>query len=208
MVPKLFRDIRGASGFELAAVFPVFLLVALGTVDVTLILADWERANKAVYWGARVAVVAPPVAVGITDPTYNGDFIGDDCFDADTGQSLGICGDSVSVVCTGQSGGQCVGSHTTFDDTAFTAILDKMQDYFPRLERENVQISYESTSLGFAGRPGGVPMEVTVSIRCMTNELFFLNGLMGWVFSPQAGCPTGVPLPAFATTLTSEAMDS
>ena len=81
-----------------------------------------------------------------------------------------------------------------------------MQLYFPRLEREHVQISYESTSLGFAGRPGGVPMEVTVSIRCMTNELYFLGGLASPPNCPAAA--PGVPLLDFATTLTSEAMDS
>lgn len=212
LVRKVLLDTQGASMIEFTLVFPVLLLVAFGTVDVTMMLFDWARANKAAYRGARVAVVAPPVAGGITNLTYNSDFIGDDCFDQADGQPVGIC-ETVSTTCTPQSsGGQCVGTHTTFQDAAFTTILTEMQQILPRLQRENVQISYRSTSLGFAGRPDGVPMELTVSVRCMTSQFFFLSALMNWVFpSLPDDCPAAPPgpaMPAFATTLTSESMGS
>jgi Flp pilus assembly pilin Flp len=204
-VRRIVKDTEGASLIEFTLVFPLILLVALGTVDAALVLFDHAQGNKAAQRGARVAVVAPPVAEGATDLEYIS--IGSNCFDVATGLPNGNC-EVVDAVC---SNGACTGTHTGFDTDAFNDILGEMQLMFPRLDAENVQIAYRSTSLGFSGRPGGVPMEVTVEIRCMTSQLFFLGALMGWVLQSPAGCPNAEPgwqLPPFATTLSSEAMDS
>jgi hypothetical protein len=87
-----------------------------------------------------------------------------------------------------------------------------MHQIFPRLQPQNVQISYQTSGLGFVGRPDGLPMEVTVSIRCMTHQFYFIDALMGWLFSSPAGCDpapaAGLSIPAFASTLPSEGMGS
>lgn len=206
---KLLRDCRGAVLIEFALIFPVVVLVTLGTVDMALLLYDFSAANKAATVGARAAIVSDPVATGITSLTYNPADLGVACFNPATQTSNNVC-PSVSSTCTpGATGGSCTNGYT-FDDTAFQGILSEMQKILPRLGRQNVQISYSTIStLGFSGRPGGLPMTVTVSIRCMTHPLFFLGVLSALLPAPPAGCPAGpagFPMPSFATTLTSEDM--
>jgi Flp pilus assembly protein TadG len=219
---KFPRDSRGASLVEFTLVFPVVLLAALGTLDVAYMLFDWAEANKAAFAGARRAVVVDPVATQVTQLTYTtaGTQLGEPCFNpADgTANTTSNC-PTVTTVCTpAATGGSCTNGYT-WNETAFTnptanaterGILDVMRDIFPRLQRQNVQISYQTTGLGFVGRPNGLPMSVTVSIRCMTHEFYFLGGLMNWAFAVPAGCPAGTPagwsIPTFATTLPSEDM--
>ena len=99
---------------------------------------------------------------------------------------------------------------------AETKLLDEALVYYgthlhPRLQRQNVQITYQTTGYGYGGQPGGLPMTVTVSLKCMTHPFYFLGALMHWVFTPPAGCtgtPLGPPMPTFATSLTSEDMQT
>jgi Flp pilus assembly protein TadG len=211
-VNKFLQDSEGGALVEFTLVFPIFLLAALGTIDFTYMLFDWSMANKAAFIGARTAVASDPVATGITNLTYTAtqtSNLGQWCFTTATGAANGNC-PTASATCTpAASGGSCTAGYT-FDNTAFTTILGKMQAVFPRLQRQNVQISYLTNGLGFAGRPNGLPMDVTVSISCMTHQFYFIGALMNWTFTAPAGCPAGTPaapsIPAFATTLTSEDM--
>jgi Flp pilus assembly protein TadG len=219
------RDSSGSSLLEFTLVFPVVMLVALGTLDVAFMLWDWAQANRAAFAGARRAVVLDPVATGVTQLNYTtaGTQLGQPCFNPATGaaNTTSNC-PTVTTVCTpAATGGSCTNNYT-WNETAFTnpnanapqmeGIFDKMREFFPRLQRQNVEISYQTTGLGFVGRPDGLPMNVTVSIRCMTHEFYFLGGLMNWAFAAPAGCPAGTPagwsIPSFATTLPSEDMVS
>jgi TadE-like protein len=224
-VNRFWQDSEGGALVEFSVIFPMFLLAAFGTVDFSYMLFDWSMANKATFVGARRAVVLDPVASGITTPTYNSTQkgnIGQWCFDPATGAiDSNHCPTENSTCTPAASNGSCTSGYG-WNEIAFTnptatnewqkGILDKMQAAFPRLQRQNVQISYQTNNLGFAGRPGGLPMNVTVSIRCMTHQFYFINALMGWIFAAPTGCPAGTPagpsIPAFATTLTSEDMDS
>ena len=47
---------------ETTIVIPLFLVLVLGTVDVTYMFYEWAMANKAAYVGARAAVISNPVA--------------------------------------------------------------------------------------------------------------------------------------------------
>ena len=201
----LWHDKTGSAFIEYAIVFPLFISVTLGTVDVTYMLFDWALANKAAYVGARAAVVSDPVATSATNPLTNPSYtqsqsqqIGQLCFNPSTGVSNGNC-PSISTVCTpnSSSGGSCTNSYT-FDNTAFLAILGKMQAVFPRLQRQNVQISYNTNGQGFVLQPGGLPMDVTVSVQGMTHRFYFISGLERVRSTPS--------IPPFATTLTSEDM--
>jgi hypothetical protein len=209
-VNKLLRDCAGSTLVEFTLVFPVFMLVAFGTVDVTYMLYDWALANKAAYAGAHRAIVSDPVATGITNLTYNATQIGNiglSCFDSGTGALITDNCPSAQTICTPAAiSGSCPGY--TFNETAFTngngtGIFDRMQAIFPRLQRQNVTISYATNNLGFSGRPDGLPMEVTVSITGMTHQFFFLGPLMSFFGGTFAANP---PIPSFATTLTSEDM--
>jgi hypothetical protein len=225
-VSRLWRNIQGSSLVEFTLVFPVLILVALGTVDVTFMLFDWAQANKAVYVGARLAIVSPPVATGITNLAYTDAqrlLIGQACYDSATGTANGNCPSATTVCTPAATGGSCTNGFA-FDDTAFTnagdatkpaRIFDVMKQVFPRLQRQNVQITYQTNGLGFSGRPpdlGGLPMNVTVSIRCMTFRFYFLGALMAWTFpalpNTCPAAPAGPSMPQFATTLPSESMGS
>jgi Flp pilus assembly protein TadG len=218
LVVKLLRDIGGSVLVESTIIIPIFLLLALGTIDVVYMFSDWALANKAAYIGARRAIVSDPVAIGITTFTYTS-AAGPYCFDQTTLAATGNCPSVPLTTCTGAaSGGSCTNSYT-FDDTAFTnAIFTPMQALFPRLQRQNVTVSYETNGLGFVGQtvqPGimsGLPMNVTVSIKCMTHPFYFLSGLMNWFLAVPTGCPANTPkgwlIPKFASTLQSEDMDS
>jgi hypothetical protein len=231
---KLLRDITGSVLVEYSIVFPIFMLLTFGTVDVSHMLFELALASKATYVGARAAVVSSPVARNIISvENYTADQVqklGQLCFHA--GEPIapldpnGNC-PSLGCVCTaGISEGQCVDlsslytcpagwSEQAFTNANGTGILDQMKAIFPQLTRQNVQITYQTNDLGFVGQTDlegqpGLPMNVTVSIRCMTHQFFFIGGLMGWVFSgPPSGCPAGPAgpaIPAFASTLQSEDM--
>jgi hypothetical protein len=209
------KDCGGGPLVEFTLIFPILISVALGTVDFAYYWAEASFANKAAFLGARAATISSPIATGITDPSWNPALLGQWCFDPTTGDSNGNC-PTVNTKCTpGTSGGSCTGGET-FDDTAFTAILTPMSGIFPKLQRRNVKISYSTNNLGFVGRPNGSPMNITVQIRCMTHQFFFINGLMRWVFTAPTvdqdgvSCPSGVTagptISASATSLSSECL--
>ncbi len=215
---RLWRDIAGSVIVEYSIVFPVFILVTLGMVDIGYMLADWAAANKAVYLAARTAIVSDPVAQSITDP--QGSPIGQYCFNFSDGTSNGNC-PSLTAICTGAAisgsctctGTGCPSSTPNFDDTSFTNIVARMHGVFCPLlapsdascplKRENVKITYQTTGYGYAGQPGGLPLTVTVQLTNMTHQFYFIGPLMrffGGIF------PTSSQIPAFASTLTSEDM--
>jgi hypothetical protein len=211
LVGKIWRDIAGSALVEYTVVFPVFILVTLGTVDVTYMLYEWTLANKATYVGARAAVVSNPIAPNITEDNllYSQNQLtkmGQFCFDFTTGSRNGNCpASTVKVDCTSTA---CTPETFGFNGSAFTnangtGIFDRMKIVFPRLQPGNVTISYQLNGSGYVGRPGGLPMNVTVSIRNMTHSTYFLAGIMrffGGIFAST------VAIPAFTTTLTSEDM--
>ena len=218
-IKRLARDTAGASLVEFTIVFPVFAALAFGIVDVGFMMYRWNAAAKATHAGARAAIIRDPIATGLGDlmtQYWNVEGfgyyqnIGLNCQDA-TGARIAANCPRIEVRCViGTASGTCTsdfGQTHTFDDTKFGPIFNKMRLAFPELSREFVRISYKTTGLGFAGRPN-LPMEVSVSIRCMTQELFF-SGLYNLVApAPPADCPAGTPrgwqIPASTTTLTSE----
>jgi hypothetical protein len=228
LVNRLLRDCLGSSLVEFTVVFPIFILIAFGTVDVAYMLFDWASANKATYMGAHRAIVSNPVAIETTNLAYDPTRIGELCVNVSDGTASGACpsvppdgatSPSVDCIPSPGSGGTCTNGYR-FDDTEFTCtIFDPkkcdnsskmigMVDIFPRLQRQNVKISYQTggasgNNLGFAGRPDGLPMNVTVSIINMTHQLYFLGPIMRFFGGDFAANP---PIPAFASTLISEDM--
>lgn len=219
---RALRDCEGSALVEFTLVFPIFMVCAFGTVDVSYMLFEWAQANKATYIGARTAVVSNPVASGVTNLTYSTQTteLSASCFNAadGTANSTASC-PTVSTVCTPSSGtgGSCTGGYT-FDNTAFTTVFTKMQAVFSRLQRQDVQITYKTNGLGYVGElstglnapgtSGALPMNVTVAIRCMTHQIFFISNFITGA-APGAGCPAGPvgpAIPAFSTTLPSESL--
>lgn len=215
LVRSLLRDSAGSVLVETTIVLVFFLLLVFGTIDVSYMFFDWARANKAAYVGARTAVVSNPVDpdlyLNLSYSSFQLQKIGDPCYDS-SGDNINcpvaksIC---TSIGCSGHR----------YDANAFNTIVAAMKNVFPQIEARNVRISYETNGTGFVGEPyfenatcNGcfiLPMNVTVSIQCMTHQFFFIDVLMGWIFPPHPGCPSslkGPAIPIVTTTMQSEGM--
>jgi hypothetical protein len=217
MSARLWRDTVGAVMIEYTIVFPIFALVSLGAVDLAYMFTEWGMANKAAYIGARTAIVSDPVASNITNPAFlfTSDhltsYLGDACIASATGATnqdgtaVNICPTGLSITCTSTA---CDGGGT-FSAAAFTngstGIFDKMQQIFPQLQPTNVEITYQVNGAGFVGMPGGLPMNVTVSIVNMTHQLFFAPGFLSF-FGVTVSDSWAIP--NFSSTLTSECMQT
>ena len=202
----MLHDIRGSVLVETTIVVPMLLVLVLGTIDVTNMFYEWALANKAAYMGARTAVTSNPVDPDLANLNYSStqlENIGQSC--------LVVSCPSANSVCTGSAGG---GSCTngTFQNSAFARIFDPMRRVFPRLQPQNVTISYQTNGTGVVGQtwegsadPGNpqftLPMNVTVSITGMTHQFYFISPLLQFF----GGAITATPaIPTFATTLQSE----
>lgn len=194
---RLGRSEQGSSAVEYALVFSLMILVTLGTVEIGLMMWQWNSAEKATQAGVRRAVVRDLVAPGLravgSEPT-TGDY-GDWCRDRTTGLIDADCW-FAPVTCVS---GSCSGGYG-YDDDAFTAIFERMRDMFPLIERANVEIVYAVSELGFLGRPGGQPMMVTVRLRAMRYDFFLLDAF--------ADLPDLLTMPDFAATLVGEDMSN
>jgi hypothetical protein len=60
-------------------------------------------------------------------------------------------------------------------------------------------VSYRQTGLGYAGRPGGPVPTITIAIRDLPFQFFFLGGLMGF---------NRIQMPALTTSITAEDLSS
>ena len=208
MAIKLIRDNSGSVLVETTLVLPMFFLVTLGTIDASYMLYEWVLANKAVYVGARTAVLASPVATNITTAAFTSvelQNIGQACFNS-SGTNVN-CPSTGLVVCTSTA---CTPATFGFNSANFTPVLSAMQKIFPRVAAGNVTISYQTNGSGFVGETassGGLPMNVTVTLQCMTHQFYFLGALMNWVYTPPCGTTLqGPTLPTFSTTMQSEIM--
>ena len=132
-----------------------------------------------------------------------------------TGAPSGNCTTRKESTCIATSGatggaGSCTNGYT-FDKAALDAIVDRMRERLMEgsLDRRQVSVTYTPTNFGYVSRAGGAPMNVTVSLRCLRQHFFFLDGLIGWAFPAPTDCAgisvaSGVKLPIFSTTLSSE----
>lgn len=215
----------GASLVEFTLVFPLLILVCLGAIDAALLMMDYGSGTAATYRGARTAVVIDPVSsaaqFALTGYTTMPALSGASCADGNGDASTTAACPTVDVTCTGDNtvaGGTCTSG--TFNKTSFDSIFNAIQALYVgrKLDRRQVSVSYVSTNLGFVGQQsfdglkGEVPLNVTVKLRCMTHELYFVAGLLGWAMpSLDASCAgvttgaaKGLIMPPFTTTLPSE----
>jgi hypothetical protein len=189
----LWRDETGASAVELGIVLSLLLLSTFGVIEFGILLAQYNAGEKATQIGVRRAVTANFVAPGLA--TFDGTggasppAPGTPCMDA-SGNTIAACS-FTPVTCTG---GGC--SAFGFSAAAFNAIVTDMLKVDPWITAANVQIQYAPNGLGFVGRPGGLPVTVTVSLVNLTYTYAVIGAL--------AGLGASQTLPPFTASLTGE----
>lgn len=204
------RNEGGAVMVEATIAMTLLLMLTLGFVDFGNAFYQWNAAAKAVQVGARLASVSPPLAAAIktVGPTATpGDPISAGIYNF-------VCiGGQANCTCTGSS---CPAGTVPLLDTNFSRIFrgdtaysnnnacpalaagqrPGMCHFFPRLRRQDVQVSYVATGLGYQTRPGGAVPTIVVEIRPgLPFQFFFLSGLMGFA---------NINIPPMRSTVTGE----
>ncbi len=191
LVVRALRDRSGATMVEYALALPVLIVLIFGALDLAWAAYQWNAASKATQWGARWAVVNPPMstafATALNDSSYIlPDELGEDCMTATSDCSQAL----QTTVCTTAT--------CTMDE-----MLGLMRGVFFILRDENVRVTYDpypnGQQLGFVGRPGGPPVRVTVDLSCQTFNWFLIAEWFSWAMPalPQeCGDGNGIRIPA------------
>lgn len=187
---RLGRDRSGASAAEFALVLPLLILFLFGIVDAGRFAWEYNRAEKATQMGARMAVVTDPVAGGIMTKDF-------------TGVSGLTAGDIIpaaampDITCN-NSTCSCSGCPTglpgTYNATAFTNLVTRMNQIDPRIAAANVQVIYRGSGLGYAGDPNGMDVVPIVTVQLRNIPFQPLTSLM----------LARVTMPDFHASLTAE----
>jgi TadE-like protein len=228
---RLLRDERGGVLVETTVMIAIVLVFVLGAIDFLFAFYQWNAAAKAVEIGARIAAVSNPLATGLscitatcaTSDSLSTRVVASPCDPAahnclgDAMPSFTItCNDGgsgscacTSGTCTGVSGYNLDALDTIVKGRGSTACGDAtsvyhagMCDIFPRIQRENVKITYTQPAtggLGYRGRNRGPVPTITVSIQSLTFEFYFLGGLLGF---------GNINMPGLQTTITGEDLSS
>lgn len=205
MLRRMVRDTAGAAMVEMALVLPIILLLTMGSVEVGLYLFQTNAASKATQLGARWAAVHAPVSAALrahqnSTAWWANGTLGKNCMDPKLG-----------IVCQGTPNNATITCTTGSADCAMGDLLAVMQRAFPELTASDIKIAYvpfTTGSIGFVGRPGGVPVEVAVTV-CKPFTFAFLSGWIPQIGNPPApaGCegkPSGFYVQPSTTRLPSE----
>ena len=213
-------DTSGAAFVEMTVGISAFFLILFGIVEFSYVYYQYNAASKAMQWAARVAAVSSPVAFDLSSYTglSNSVLPGDPMpsFDV-TCQASDAVGSNVT--CTGTSGlttpsavnfqallfGRYPSNKTACENPIVVGATEApgthmgVCNYFSNVKGNNLVVRYQYTGMGYAGRPGGPVPSVTVSLRNMQYQYFFLGGFIGG---------STLNMPSFATTVTGEDLNS
>lgn len=214
---------RGATILEFTVLFPLLVLLTLGLIDLGFLMLTAAEANRATQVGARFAVANPPVAQGVNNPIVgtSGAEPGDPCIDPRNGTSTNACVIPPEYTCSvsavsGVTTRVCksaAGKTLPFSTEWFGKLRDEMAKQFlsRKLDERSIVIKYKPLELGYVGH-SDTPMQVTVSLRCLSQPLIFVGGFLRFALPPVSGeCaglrdPISMPLPEFSTSLLGEDM--
>jgi hypothetical protein len=159
---------QAAAAAEFALVLPAALLLMLGTIDVGRWAWTLNEVEKATQIGARHAVVTNLVAAGLNTADF-----GEACGGLIVGDTI-ECNDAFPAITCDGSGCSCAGGGCdpvdadAFDETAFTAILQRMRTIAPYIGAGNISITYQPSGIGYYGDP--FCLGVQSSDGCSTGE--------------------------------------
>ena len=172
------REQSGAVMVETSISLTLMFVLTLGFVDIGYALWQWNAASKAVQVGARLAAISPPIAPEVitAGPSANpGDAV-------PTGSYNFVC-DGAAASCSGGTWNTANFNRILGGDDGACTVPSTgrpgMCDFFPLIETQNVEVRYSATGLGYQGRPGGSVPTITVSLKGLNYQFYFLDGLLG-----------------------------
>lgn len=187
---RLVRSDNAAVGAEFALVLPALFLLLIGIIDVGRFMYALNLGEKATQVGARMAAVTTPVSPGLVAHNFASGTV--------PAGSLIPASELTGLVCTSTGctcQGTCAITDLSVNATAFSAVVDRMQQIDGEIAATNVVITYRGSGFGQAGTPGGA-MEISPLITV---------GLTGLQFQPAVTLSLlNFTLPASSTTLTAE----
>lgn len=149
------RAESGSALVSFALLMPALVAITVATIDFGLLLLDYHRAGEAARRIARIAAIRPPVA-----------------------DLSGFTAGSVITCRASATGPSCdgapLGAAATMDE-----IVSAARDVLPRLEPENVEVTYREAGLGDASMPGGLLPVVTVRIVGLQHAYLLMGGIPG-----------------------------
>lgn len=214
-IRQLSRDDQGSVLVEVSVMIPIVFIFLLGVVDFLNAFQQWNAATKAVEVGARLAAVSDPLPSGFNNLAKAVVIAGT--------TSAGNAMPDFRVVCDGATStcsctGSCDGVGGTIQTTAMNTLLygrgnaacvatptsyyfAGMCNFFP-VTAANVEVIYAhkaTDGLGYAGRDDGPVPTITVKLKNVQFQFFFLGGLLKFL---------NITMPDQATTVTGEGMSS
>ena len=204
-------DERGAVLVEVSVVMTIMLVFLLGSIEFLFVFYQRNAAAKAVQIGARLAAVSDPVAHGLNGlsaavlgprippgsampdfvVTCDGSTSRCTCSSGSCPAELAYNAAAMSMIVFGRGSSSCGDAKSIYDAG--------MCDIFGRITPANVIITYAQSGLGFAGRPGGPVPTITVSVKDLRLQFFFLRGLAGL---------DDLQIPPSTTSMTAEDLSS
>lgn len=197
---------------EFTAAAFTFFTVLFGVIEFSYVFYQYNAATKAVEYGARLAAVSEPVVAGLRDvdglsatvlpgdPMPAFDYV---CVEGATGCDddalrllvFGRCDPAQETCADGTINGETIPIREACSTTASPGNVG-MCNIFPSIDDiDKIQVRYQYTGLGYAGRPGGPVPTITVGLVNLTYSFVLIGG-----FLPVSS----ITMPSFATTVTGE----
>lgn len=163
ILQRFVKGEQGISFVEGLVVFPLVLLTFSAFIEFGYAVFQWNQTVKAAQLGARLAAVSDPIASDMGPLTA----------DYPTAQGGVILDTAVSVACIGSGPTGCIVD-------GLDRLIARMSGGFnEKITRNNVDVTYHRSGLGYVGRPGGPVVTITVEIHDVTFDLPIMGALFG-----------------------------
>ncbi|MEY9324324.1 TadE/TadG family type IV pilus assembly protein [Sinorhizobium fredii] len=197
---KPFRqDESGVALTEALITFPIVLLMFAAFIEFGYAMSQWNLTVKALQMGARLAAVSDPLIndfdeffpTEADDPLDNGDATPNDATISFTcGPFRENCNDAaLNRIVYGST------SETSCKPRGTPGIRFALCHVNPRIEADNIAVTYQRSGLGYWGRPEGPVLTMRMEVRNMQTPTLLLGGLLGI---------DKITLPAHPVTITTE----